>query len=82
MIHVPVLLEEVIAWLAPRPGQIFVDGTLGAGGHTRALASRIGPDGTVIALDRDPVALAAAEQNLAGCRSNSSKPISAIRPKF
>jgi 16S rRNA (cytosine1402-N4)-methyltransferase len=66
MQHVPVLLHEVIEWLAPRPGQIFVDGTLGAGGHTRALAEHVGDQGAVIALDRDPAALAAAERNLAG----------------
>jgi 16S rRNA (cytosine1402-N4)-methyltransferase len=66
MQHVPVLLSEVIEWLAPRPGQIVVDGTLGAGGHTRALAERVVPHGTVISLDRDPVALATAEEKLAG----------------
>ncbi len=66
MEHVPVLLAEVVAWLSPRPGQTFVDGTLGAGGHTRALAEGIGERGTVIALDRDPTALASAERNLAG----------------
>src|SRR5688572_28795349 len=66
MTHVPVLLDEVIEWLAPRPGQIVVDGTLGAGGHTRALAQHVAPDGTVISLDRDPAALAVAEEKLAG----------------
>jgi 16S rRNA (cytosine1402-N4)-methyltransferase len=66
MEHVPVLLAEVIQWLAPQPGQVFVDGTLGGGGHTRALATAVGPHGSVIALDRDPAALAAAERNLAG----------------
>jgi 16S rRNA (cytosine1402-N4)-methyltransferase len=66
MLHVPVLLDEVIEWLAPRPGQTLVDGTLGAGGHTRALAELVGDQGTVIALDRDPAALEAAESSLAG----------------
>lgn len=66
MQHVPVLFQEVIEWLAPRPGNVLVDGTLGAGGHTRALAERVGENGSVIALDRDPAALSAAEQNLAG----------------
>ena len=64
--HVPVMLEEVVHWLDPRPGGVFVDGTLGGGGHTRALAEQVGPAGRVIALDRDPAALTAAEQNLAG----------------
>lgn len=64
--HVPVLLDEVLEALQPQPGQVIVDGTLGGGGHTRALAERVGPKGLVIALDRDPAALAAAEVNLAG----------------
>jgi 16S rRNA (cytosine1402-N4)-methyltransferase len=66
MNHVPVLLAEVVEWLAPKPGQTIVDGTLGAGGHTRALATAVAPHGSVIALDQDPAALAAAERNLAG----------------
>jgi 16S rRNA (cytosine1402-N4)-methyltransferase len=65
-LHVPVMLDEVIQWLDPRPGQVFVDGTLGGGGHTAALARRVGDTGLVIALDRDGAALAAAEQRLAG----------------
>ncbi len=65
-LHVPVMLHEVVRWLDPRPGGVIVDGTLGGGGHTRALAERVGPAGRVIALDRDPAALTAAEQNLAG----------------
>ncbi len=64
--HVAVLLAEIIEWLAPQPGQTFADGTLGAGGHTRAIAEKIGPTGLVIACDRDPAAIEAAELNLAG----------------
>jgi len=60
------MLDEVLQWLAPRAGQILVDGTLGGGGHTRALAQAVGPTGLVIAFDRDPAAHAAAERNLAG----------------
>jgi 16S rRNA (cytosine1402-N4)-methyltransferase len=65
-IHIPVLRNEVLEYLQPRPGQIIVDGTLGGGGHARALAERVAPGGFVLALDRDPRALAAAEQTLAG----------------
>jgi 16S rRNA (cytosine1402-N4)-methyltransferase len=65
-VHVSVLSDEVLHWLAPEPGQTFVDGTLGAGGHARALAERVGSSGLVLALDRDATALAAAEKNLAG----------------
>lgn len=66
MSHVPVMLDEVIEWLAPRPGMTLVDGTLGAGGHTRALAEHVADEGWVLAFDRDAAALAAAEQNLRG----------------
>lgn len=64
--HVPVMLDEVLEALQPRPGMIVVDGTLGAGGHARALAERVAPDGCVLAFDRDPAALRAAEHNLRG----------------
>jgi 16S rRNA (cytosine1402-N4)-methyltransferase len=68
-IHVPVLAREVLQWLDPKPGQIIVDGTLGGGGHTRLIAERLAGDaagGFVLALARDPAAIAAAEKNLAG----------------
>ena len=65
-VHIPVLLDEIVQWLAPHPGGVFVDGTLGGGGHTRALAERVGPEGLVIALDRDPEAIARAEEGLVG----------------
>ncbi len=54
--HVPVLAGELIEALDPRPGQIAIDCTLGAGGHARLVAERIGPTGTLIAIDRDPTA--------------------------
>lgn len=66
VIHVPVLLGEIVQTLDVRPGAVVVDGTLGGGGHTRAIAERVGANGLVVALDRDPGAVAAAEQNLAG----------------
>jgi 16S rRNA (cytosine1402-N4)-methyltransferase len=64
--HISVLLEEVIAGLNPQPGQTMVDGTLGAGGHTRALAEAVGATGLVISLDHDQAALKAAEISLRG----------------
>jgi 16S rRNA (cytosine1402-N4)-methyltransferase len=60
-VHLPVMLCEVLEGLQPKPGDVFVDGTLGGGGHARALAERVGPSGTVIALDRDPAAIEAAK---------------------
>src|ERR1700722_5270779 len=64
-VHVPVMLDEVIQWLAPQNGGRFAAGTLGPGGHARALAERVGPTGLVIATDRDPAAVAAAKSRLA-----------------
>ena len=54
--HIPVLAGELIEALDPKPGQIAIDCTFGAGGHARLLAERLGPTGTLIAIDRDPVA--------------------------
>src|ERR687887_213346 len=54
--HVPVLAGELIEALDPQPGQVVVDCTLGAAGHARLVADRLGPDGTLIAIDRDPLA--------------------------
>jgi 16S rRNA (cytosine1402-N4)-methyltransferase len=52
--HVPVLAEEIVSLLDPRPGETVVDGTFGAGGHSTLLASRLRGDGKLIAIDRDP----------------------------
>jgi 16S rRNA (cytosine1402-N4)-methyltransferase len=54
--HIPVLGGELIEALDPQPGEIAVDCTFGAGGHARLVAERLGPNGTLIAIDRDPVA--------------------------
>jgi len=64
--HVPVLRDEVLAWLDPRPGQVLVDGTVGGGGHARALAERVGREGRLVGLDRDPAAIERAAETLAG----------------
>jgi 16S rRNA (cytosine1402-N4)-methyltransferase len=54
--HVPVLAAELIDVLAPAAGQTIVDCTFGGGGHARLVAQRLGSDGTLIAIDRDPLA--------------------------
>jgi 16S rRNA (cytosine1402-N4)-methyltransferase len=64
--HVSVLPAEVVALLSPQTGEVFVDATCGAGGHTRLLADRVGPSGRVIALDRDPAMLELARPRLEG----------------
>jgi len=56
--HLPVLAPELIALAEPEPGDVVVDCTFGAGGHARLAADRIGPTGTLVAIDRDPAAAA------------------------
>jgi 16S rRNA (cytosine1402-N4)-methyltransferase len=63
--HIPVLLDEVLEGLSPLPGQRFIDGTLGAGGHTEAILKAVAPHGQVLALDADPSALEIARRRLA-----------------
>ncbi|QEH38676.1 Ribosomal RNA small subunit methyltransferase H [Aquisphaera giovannonii] len=78
--HRPVLLDEVIAHLGPGEGMTLVDGTAGAGGHTAALARRVGATGRVIGLDRDPAMLALARAATAGLPVTLvHSPYSAIR---
>ncbi|MFZ1155482.1 MAG: 16S rRNA (cytosine(1402)-N(4))-methyltransferase RsmH [Solirubrobacteraceae bacterium] len=55
-LHIPVLAEELLELLAPQPGQIAVDCTFGGGGHARMVAERLGSQGTLVAIDRDPLA--------------------------
>ena len=54
--HVPVLASELIALTGPRPGEVAVDCTFGAGGHARLVAERLAPGGELICIDRDPTA--------------------------
>src|SRR5689334_21117712 len=60
--HRAVLLEESLAALALKPAGVYVDATFGRGGHSRAILERLGPSGRLIALDRDPQAIAAARE--------------------
>jgi 16S rRNA (cytosine1402-N4)-methyltransferase len=62
--HRPIMVEEILRVLAPKPGEIAVDCTLGYGGHAVELLKAVQPGGKVIALDRDPVELQKTEQRL------------------
>ena len=59
-LHAPVLLEEAVGALAVKPGGTYVDCTFGRGGHSRAILAKLGPNGRLVALDRDPEAVSAA----------------------
>lgn len=62
--HKPVMLQEVLAYLAPQEGKIIVDGTLGGAGHSSEILKKLGDTGLLIGIDQDREALAYAEQRL------------------
>src|SRR5512135_2674969 len=62
--HLPVLLREVISLLSPREGGIYIDATVGLGGHSEEILKMIGQDGRVIGIDRDEEALRRTSQRL------------------
>jgi len=62
--HIPVMVEQTVHWLAPRPGGVYVDATVGGGGHAEAILERIVPGGRLIGLDRDEAAVEAAASRL------------------
>jgi 16S rRNA (cytosine1402-N4)-methyltransferase len=62
--HKPVLLDEVIEYLRCTPGKFFVDGTIGGGGHARAILEKTAPDGRLVGIDWDEKALLKARSNL------------------
>src|SRR5262245_66578066 len=68
--HVPVLPREVITLLDPKPGETWVDATVGAGGHTRQIADRVTPAGRVIGWGQDPTMLEPAGSRGDGLRVN------------
>ena len=59
--HTTVLLNEAVEALQVRPGGVYVDGTFGRGGHSRLILEKLGADGRLIALDKDPAAVAAGQ---------------------
>src|SRR5690349_7770038 len=63
--HLPVMVEEVMTALSPRPGSFQVDGTVGGGGHTLRILEATSPDGRVLGLDADPLAIERVGRRLA-----------------
>lgn len=70
-LHVPVMLEESLRLLNPKPGETIVDGTLGAGGHSRAILEALGAAGRLIGVDRDPKMAQIAGQKLLGASAGA-----------
>ena len=62
--HLPIMVDEVLGCLRPRPGEVAVDCTLGGGGHARAILERVQPGGRLIGLDVDPLELPRTEAHL------------------
>ncbi len=62
--HEPVLLQECLEYLAPGPGMVYIDGTVGSAGHFSAVARRISPGGVAIGIDRDELSLKRAKARI------------------
>ncbi|PJA46970.1 16S rRNA (cytosine(1402)-N(4))-methyltransferase [Candidatus Uhrbacteria bacterium CG_4_9_14_3_um_filter_36_7] len=63
--HIPVLLDEIISYLDPQPGQTFIDGTVGQGGHAQVILEHVIPGGRLLGIDKDPSNLEIAKERLA-----------------
>jgi 16S rRNA (cytosine1402-N4)-methyltransferase len=77
--HVPVLLDEVMQYLNVRPGGVIADATLGLAGHSSEIARRLGPNGKLIAFDRDPEAMALGTAKLEELRAELGAEMPEIR---
>ena len=62
--HRPIMVAEILEVLAPQPGELAVDATLGYGGHAREILTRLAPGGKLLGLDADPIELPKAEARL------------------
>jgi 16S rRNA (cytosine1402-N4)-methyltransferase len=76
--HIPVLADELIELLDPQPGQLAIDCTFGDGGHARLVAERLGSSGTLVAIDRDPLA----EQRFAALATEATCSLRFIRSSY
>jgi 16S rRNA C1402 N4-methylase RsmH len=70
--HIPVMISEVMSHLITNPSGIYIDGTIGLGGHSKTILSSLNKDGHLIGIDRDDRALSVAEKNLARVSTNFS----------
>ena len=80
--HTPVLLAECLEALELKPQHVFVDATLGGAGHSIEAAKRLGPDGTLIGIDQDEVALAAARARLESLPESERPNLELLRGNF
>ncbi len=80
--HIPVLLAECLEHLNLKPQHTFVDATLGGAGHSLEAAKRLGPSGTLIGIDQDEVALAAAGERLAALPDDVRPEVHVLRGNF
>jgi 16S rRNA (cytosine1402-N4)-methyltransferase len=76
--HTPVLATELLELLDPQPGQTAIDCTFGDGGHARLVAERLGSSGTLIAIDRDPLA----EERFAALAAEAACSVRFIRSSY
>ena len=77
-VHVPVLLDEVVAGLQPRPGGRFIDCTIGLGGHAAAILERISPSGRLLGIDADPNAIKISKERF----SNYGEAVTLVNDNF
>jgi 16S rRNA (cytosine1402-N4)-methyltransferase len=70
--HIPVLLDEVLEYLNPKPGDFIIDGTIGLGGHAKAILKRVQPGGKLLGIDRDRSNLEKAKQGFGKLQSKAT----------
>ncbi len=68
--HIPVLLDETLEYLDPKPGGVYIDGTLGGAGHSKEIVKRIIPEGRLLGIDQDSNAINTAKERLEAYNEN------------
>lgn len=80
--HIPVLLDEVVASLEPKPGEVYADATAGLGGHAGAIAPMLAPGGTVVLNDVDPGNVERSEVHVRRCSAGCDLAVRAVTGNF